>query len=368
MPDPLLEVEDLTTQFHTGDGVVSAVDGVSYSVDAGDTVGIVGESGSGKSVSVRSIVRLIEAPGRIESGTVRWKGKNVLTMSDAELRRIRGDEIAMIFQEPREALDPAYTVGYQIIEAIRAHENVSKSVARERAVDLLAEVGIPNPGEAVDRYPHEYSGGMAQRALIAMALACEPEVLICDEPTTALDVTIQAQILELLDEIQEERDLAIMFITHDMGVIAEVADRVNVMYAGEIVETADVEPLFASPKHPYTRGLLASIPGGQTGRRLQTIEGNVPTPNEPAAYCRFAPRCPKAFEECERIHPVSVPVGAEEEERTAACLLYPEGLSKGAAAQHHIDRGANTADATSRPFQDVTNSAEGGANVGGDGR
>ena len=321
MPAPLLEVEDLTTQFHTSDGVVSAVDGISYSVEAGETVGIVGESGSGKSVSVRSIVRLIESPGRIENGVVRWKGQNVLEMSDAELRRVRGDEIAMIFQEPREALDPAYTVGYQIVEAIRAHEEISKSAARERAVELLAEVGIPNPGEAVDRYPHEYSGGMAQRALIAMALACEPDLLIADEPTTGLDVTIQAQVIDLFERLQRDRDMALVMITHDLGVVSELCERVIVMYAGRIAETGPLNRVIDDPKHPYTRTFLRSVPRMDNPGALDPIEGTPPNLADPPSGCRFHPRCPDAKPLCQDARPPDITF---DDDRIAACYVHTE--------------------------------------------
>jgi peptide/nickel transport system ATP-binding protein len=340
--EPLLSVENLQTAFFTDKEIIRAVDGVNFDIRRGETVGIVGESGSGKSVTARSIMGLVDSPGRVlESSSIRFGGEELTDKTEEQYRNIRGGEIAMVFQDPLTSLNPVYTVGNQIKEALRLHQGLRGAAATEEAIDLLEAVGIPDASRRVTEYPHEFSGGMRQRAVIAMALACDPELLICDEPTTALDVTIQAQILELLDDLQEERGLAIMFITHDMGVIAEVSDRVNVMYAGEVVESAPVEELFENPRHPYTQGLLKSIPGNQPGvERLQTIEGDVPTPNEPATYCRFEPRCPKAFEECTRVHPAPVEVNTDldAEEHSAACLLYPEDVSQGEAVELHEQR------------------------------
>ncbi|WP_158058534.1 ABC transporter ATP-binding protein [Halorussus halophilus] len=338
--EALLSVENLQTAFFTDKEVIRAVDGVNFDIHRGETVGIVGESGSGKSVTARSIMGLVDSPGRVLDGSsIQFRGEELTEKSERQYRNIRGGDIAMVFQDPLTSLNPVYTVGNQIKEALRLHQNLKGSEATEEAVNLLEAVGIPDASRRVKEYPHEFSGGMRQRAVIAMALACDPELLICDEPTTALDVTIQAQILELLDDLQEERDLAIMFITHDMGVIAEVSDRVNVMYAGEVIESAPVEELFENPRHPYTEGLLKSIPGNQAeGERLQTIEGDVPTPNEPATYCRFEPRCPKAFEDCTKVHPVSVDVNDSADDHTAACLLYPEDSSEQEAVQLHKER------------------------------
>ena len=323
--EPVLSVRNLRTVFHTDREVIRAVDGISFDVERGETVGIVGESGSGKSVTARSVMGLVESPGRIQEGSsIEFQGEELVGKSEEEYRRVRGGGITMVFQDPLTSLNPVYTVGNQIKEAIRLHQGKRGQAATEEAVDLLEAVSIPDARRRLTEYPHQFSGGMRQRAVIAMALACEPDLLICDEPTTALDVTIQAQILDLLEGIQEERGLSIIFITHDMGVIADVSDRVNVMYAGEIVEKAPVEELFANPKHPYTRGLLESIPGRHPGEdRLRTIEGDVPTPNESATYCRFAPRCPERFEPCDDVHPENVDVGDEAADHQAACLLYP---------------------------------------------
>jgi peptide/nickel transport system ATP-binding protein len=346
--DPVLAVENLRTAFAQERETVYAVDDVSFTVGEGETVGIVGESGSGKSVTARSIMGLIDEPGRILDGSsIRFHGEELVDKTERQYRQYRGSGIGMIFQDPLTSLNPVYTVGNQIREALRLHRGLRGKRATEEAINLLEAVSIPDASRRVSEFPHEFSGGMRQRAVIAMTLACQPDLLICDEPTTALDVTIQAQILELLSDLQDERGLSIIFITHDMGVIAEIADRVNVMYAGEFVESAPVEDLFADPKHPYTRGLLASIPGRNAGAdRLETIEGDVPTPNEPATHCRFAPRCPEAFEDCEAVHPQRVDVSEREGDsrgdgasggldHEAACLLYPEDLPREEAVAHH---------------------------------
>jgi peptide/nickel transport system ATP-binding protein len=336
---PLLRVEDLQTAFFTDKETIRAVDGVSFDIERGETVGIVGESGSGKSVTARSIMGLVETPGRIVGGSIEYQGEELTGKSQEQWRQYRGGDIAMVFQDPLTSLNPVYTVGNQIREALRIHQGLRGADARQEAIELLEQVGIPDAPRRVKEYPHQFSGGMRQRAVIATALACDPDLLICDEPTTALDVTIQAQILELLQDLQDERNLSIMFITHDMGVIAEIADRVNVMYAGEIIEQAPVEKLFGEPKHPYTRGLLQSIPGRNADAdRLATIEGDVPTPNEPATYCRFAPRCPEAFEECEQVHPSLVEVGEDDDDHVAACLLYPDDVSRTEAIEMHGSR------------------------------
>ncbi|MEF8827430.1 MAG: ABC transporter ATP-binding protein [Halolamina sp.] len=315
---PMLSVEDLSVVFRTDKERVHALDGVNFDIREGETVGLVGESGSGKSVTARSILGLINDPGRIESGAIRFRGRD---LTDVGWTDARGD-IAIVFQDPSGSLNPVYTVGNQIREALKIHRGLTGRAAREEAIRLLESVGIPDAPGRVNAYPNEFSGGMRQRAVIATALACDPDLLVCDEPTTALDVTIQAQILDLLDDLQRESGLSILFITHDMGVVSTVADRVNVMYAGEIVERAPADRLFSDPAHPYTRGLLASIPSvGARGDRLLTIDGEVPTPNEAPTACRFAPRCPKAFEACDHVHPKHVDQGGGQ---SAACLLFEE--------------------------------------------
>jgi peptide/nickel transport system ATP-binding protein len=297
MTEPLLSVRDLQTHFHTDDGVVRAVDGVSFDVERGETVCIVGESGSGKSVTSESITRLFDSPpGRIEAGSVRFDGRDITALSERELREIRGGRIGHVFQNPQGALNPVYTVGSQIVEAVRLHRDLSKKRARARAIDLLDRVGIPDAAARVDDYPHEFSGGMKQRVVIAMALACQPDLLIADEPTTALDVTIQAQILRLLQDLQEEFDMSIVLITHDLSVVAEVADRVVVMYAGKVMERGGVFDIFERPSHPYTRALLECLPG--RGRETKAIGGTLPSATDPPDGCRFHPRCPHAVEEC----------------------------------------------------------------------
>jgi peptide/nickel transport system ATP-binding protein/oligopeptide transport system ATP-binding protein len=299
----LLEVKNLMTQFPTRAGVVRAVDGVSFYVDEGELLGLVGESGCGKSITALSLMRLVGAPGRIVGGEVWFGGENLLTATEERMREIRGDDIAMIFQDPMTSLNPVYTVGEQIAEAIRLHRGLNRRQAREAAVEAMREVSIPDPARRADDYPHQLSGGMRQRVMIAMALACDPRLLVADEPTTALDVTIQAQILELIDELRRTRNLGVLLITHDLGVVAEVADRVAVMYTGRIVEESPVAELFARPKHPYTEGLLRSVPklteaGVKRAGRLSTIEGTVPKPTNLPAGCHFAPRCPQRMPRC----------------------------------------------------------------------
>jgi oligopeptide/dipeptide ABC transporter ATP-binding protein len=290
--DTLLEIKDLRTYFYTDDGVVKAVDGVDLYVRRGETLGIVGESGSGKSVTFLSALRLIKSPGRIEGGQILFGGRNLLDASEQEMTRIRGNRISMIFQQPQSSLNPVFRVGDQIAEALRIHKKMSPSAAHAQAIDLLQQVGIAEPVRRARQFPHEMSGGMAQRVMIAMALACEPELLIADEPTTALDVTIQAQILDLMRKLRDELHIAIILITHDMGVVAEMADRIAVMYAGRIQEEAPVHELYANPRHPYTAGLLNSVPVlGRITDELAVIPGSPAQPLNLPPGCRFAPRC-----------------------------------------------------------------------------
>ena len=319
----LLEVSDLRTYFTTHGGVARAVDGVSFSVEEGETLGIVGESGCGKTVTSLSILGLIpNPPGEIASGSsIRFNGEELLAASPKRLREIRGNDISMIFQEPMTSLNPVYTVGNQIAEVLRLHRGMTRAEARAAGVRLLDEVGISDPDQRFDEYPHQLSGGMVQRVMIAMALSCEPRLLIADEPTTALDVTIQAQILDLLNGMRRRHGMALLLITHDLGVIGEVCDRVVVMYAGQIVETGTVEEILGDPRHPYTQGLLASLPDlGERGQPLTPIPGGVPDPVNWPAACRFRERCSFAWDQCGASSPGSFPVEPASD-RTARCWL-----------------------------------------------
>lgn len=329
MTQKLLSVKDLKTYFYTDDGVIPAVDGVSFDLDRGGTIGIVGESGCGKSVTSLSIMGLVpQPPGKIEGGVIEFEGKNLLDLSEAEMRNIRGNDISMIFQEPMTSLNPVFTVGNQIAEAIILHQNVDKATAREKAIEMLRLVGIPSPEQRVDDYPHQMSGGMRQRVMIAMALSCNPKLLIADEPTTALDVTIQAQILDLMRELREELGTAIMMITHDLGVIAELVEKVVVMYTGKIVEAADTHTIFKNPKHPYTVGLLASIPRlDGDGSRLQAIPGSVPIPGEFPKGCGFHPRCAFATDLCVRKRPPAFDLGNGHEVACWKVVDYDESAN-----------------------------------------
>ncbi|HEY2378898.1 MAG TPA: ABC transporter ATP-binding protein [Gemmatimonadaceae bacterium] len=312
MADTLLQIENLRTFFYGDGGVSRAVDGVSFSIGSGETIGLVGESGCGKSVTALSVLRLVMPPGRIEPGSqIVFEGRDLVTLGDRELRAVRGARIAMVFQEPMTALNPVFTVGEQIAEVVRIHGKASRREAWNRAVEMLQIVGIPSPAQRAREYPHQLSGGMRQRVVIAMALVMNPALVIADEPTTALDVTIQAQILELLQQLQSRFGTSILLITHDLGVVAETVSRVIVMYGGEIVEEAQVKTLFAEPHHPYTEGLLAAMPRlGEARERLRTIPGTVPPPTRWPSGCRFHDRCPYAWERCTTEHPPLYQIGS----------------------------------------------------------
>lgn len=321
----ILDVEDLRVYFYTKKGVSKAVDGNHFKMYENETLAIVGESGCGKSVTAMSILGLVDEPGKIVEGSkIMYGDTNLATCSADELYSIRGNDISMIFQEPMTSLNPVFTVGEQITENILLHEDVTKKEARERAIKLLDMVGIARPEKVVDDYPHQLSGGMRQRVMIAMALACSPKLLIADEPTTALDVTIQAQILKLMNDLKEKTGTSIMLITHDLGVVAQMADYVNVMYAGKVVESASVYEIFKNPKHPYTIGLMGSMPSLSTeGERLSTIEGTVPNPLELPKGCYFADRCTKACERCRQGQPKTIEVAPG---HNVACFLYEEEM------------------------------------------
>ncbi len=323
MADHLLEVKNLKVSFRTEDGVVRAVDGISFTLDPGEVLGIVGESGSGKSVTMMSVMRLIVDPNAVFEGEVIYKGRDIMKLSRDEMRSVRGSEIAMIFQDPMTSLNPVYRVGWQIAEQIRAHEPASKEAAHSRAVELLAAVGIPNPRVRVNDYPHQFSGGMRQRVMIAMALSCNPDLLIADEPTTALDVTIQAQILELIGKLKDDFGSAVVMITHDMGVVAEVADRVCVMYAGRVVEQGTKQDLFYDPQHPYTWGLLGSIArlDRPKPKRLTAIPGVPPSLINLPQGCAFGPRCAHRFERCAEVPELRDRLG--DSNHLDACHLEP---------------------------------------------
>ena len=324
MANNLVEFKGLKTYFYTEEGIVKAVDGVSFNIRPGETVGVVGESGCGKSVTAMSLMRLIpNPPGKIAGGEILFKGQNVLDLSDEDMRKIRGNAISVIFQEPMTSLNPVFTIGYQIGEVLELHQNMDKVQAEKKSIEMLKLVGIPRADEIVKSYPHELSGGMRQRAMIAMALACNPELLIADEPTTALDVTIQAQILDLMRNIKDKLNTSIMLITHDLGVIAEMADYVVVMYCGKIIEEAPVRELFANPMHPYTVGLLNSKPViNKDIDRLYSIPGQVPNPIGLPEDCHFCPRCEKAMKKCHEGEPHLINVN---ENHKVACWLY-EGV------------------------------------------
>ncbi|MBP1985646.1 peptide/nickel transport system ATP-binding protein [Halolamina salifodinae] len=320
--EPLLTVEGLTTEFTTDNGVLTAVDGIDFEIERGETLCLVGESGSGKTVASESITRIVPTPPGEVTGSVTFDGQEIISMSESELKEIRGGRIAHVFQNPQDALNHCYTVGWQIVEAIQTHEpNTSKQEARERAVGLLNDVGVANAAARLDDYPHEFSGGQKQRVMIAMALVTNPDLLIADEPTTALDVTVQAQILNLLEELQEEYNMSILFVTHDLGVVAGIADQVVVMYAGKVMERGGVHEIFDEPSHPYTRALLECLPG--KSRSAEGIPGSLPSPISPPDGCRFAPRCDYAVEECRAgDQPPEEPLS---ESHAVSCVHYQQG-------------------------------------------
>ena len=321
MAEKILQVKNLKTYFHTEAGLVKAVNEVSFDVEKGKTLGIVGESGCGKSITSLSIMGLVEKPGNIEGGEILFEGEDLLKKTEVQMRAIRGKKIAMIFQEPMTSLNPVYTIGQQLVEALLLHENMTKSEAKERAIEMLKLVKIPLAERRFDEYPHQLSGGMRQRVMIAMALAQNPSLIIADEPTTALDVTIQAQIMELMKEMKEKTGVSIMLITHDMGVVAEMADKIMVMYAGMVIEYATAREIFKDPKHPYTKGLLASIPRKDKDiDRLYTIEGTVPSLTSMPKGCRFCDRCTRAMEKCRNEQPPMYQFG----ERSVRCFLYED--------------------------------------------
>jgi len=327
----LLEINNLQTHFPTRAGVVKAADDVSFYIDEGELLGLVGESGCGKSITALSVMRLIAPPGKIVGGSITFKSEELLQASDHRMREIRGDDVSMIFQDPMTSLNPVYTVGEQIAEALRLHRGLNKNDAIAGAIEAMKEVAMPAPERRIKDYPHQLSGGMRQRVMIAMALACNPELLIADEPTTALDVTIQAQILELLNELRQTRRLAVLLITHDLGVVAEVADRVCVMYTGRIVEESGVDEIFEKPKHPYTQGLLKSVPklrgvGAAKETRLSTIEGTVPSPTNLPEGCHFAPRCEYRMDICTK---GVIPLYEIGNDVRVRCVLYDETIAEG---------------------------------------
>lgn len=321
MVQPILKIENLHTHFFTEKGEVPAVDGVDLYINPGEVLGVVGESGCGKSVTSLSVLKLVpNPPGRIVDGRILFKGRDIVPMKEREMRKIRGNAVSMIFQEPMTSLNPLFTVGQQIIETVRLHQGISKKEAREHAVDMLRKVGIPRPESIIDEYPHQLSGGMRQRVMIAMSISCNPELLIADEPTTALDVTIQAQILDLIRRLNEEQGTAVMMITHDLGVVAEMCHRVAVMYAGKVVEEGPVRDIFKNPLHPYTQGLIASVPRmDETRERLYSIPGNVPILSTSMQGCRFAPRCPHVMDICRRSLPE---LTLQDDRHSSRCWLH----------------------------------------------
>ncbi|NOU96885.1 ATP-binding cassette domain-containing protein [Paenibacillus sp. LMG 31456] len=348
MNQPVLQVKGVKTHFFTENGAVPSVDGITFNLFKGEILGIVGESGSGKSVTSLSVMRLIEHPGKIVEGEIRYQDRDLLQLEESEMRRIRGREIGMIFQEPLTALNPVFRIGHQIQESLMNHYKLNKQEAKQRVLELLRRVNIARPESVYEAFPHELSGGMRQRAMIAMAISCNPKILIADEPTTALDVTIQAQILRIMKEIIEKEGSSVILITHDLGVIAEMADRVAVMYAGQIVEQCDVFTLFREPKHPYTKGLLKSTPKLHNLKEtLDSIEGSVPNPLFMPSGCRFHPRCPYATESCTKHEPELIEPAPDHQVR---CLMY------GQEFEQHWQRRGEADGNDGKPQSDFTNS------------
>jgi peptide/nickel transport system ATP-binding protein len=346
MTDPLLSVRDLRTHFHTGDGTVRAVDGIDFDIRSGETVCLVGESGSGKTVACESITRLVPTPPGEITGAVRFDGGDLTEFPTNVLRQYRGDRIAHVFQNPQNALDPVYTIGSQLAEAVQFHRDESDAAARQRGVELLDRVGIPEAASRIDEYPHEFSGGMKQRVVIAMALAADPDILIADEPTTALDVTTQARILDLLNELKRERDMAILFVTHDLGVVAEMADRVLVLYAGKVMERGHVYDVFREPAHPYTQALFRSLPRRDT--QPEPIGGTLPSLIDPPGGCRFHPRCPHAIEDCMEGSQPPLEAVSDGSDREASCVFYDDDHDQSVVSED-VSASATMAGARSDP-------------------
>ena len=356
MTDPLLSVRDLHTHFHTSEGTVRAVDGIDFDVRSGETVCLVGESGSGKTVACESVTRLVPTPPGNITGTIRFDGGDLTELSTKTLRQCRGDRIAHVFQNPQDALDPVYTVGTQLAEAIQFHRDESKSTARQRVVELLDRVGIPEAASRIDEYPHEFSGGMKQRVVIAMALAADPDMLIADEPTTALDVTTQARILDLLHELKRERGMAILFVTHDLGVVAEMADRVLVLYAGKVMERGHVYDVFKRPAHPYTQALFRSLP--RRNSQSEPIGGTLPSLIDPPDGCRFHPRCPYAIDDCKTGNQPPFETVRDDSDRVVSCVFYDDDHDQ-SAVDEDVSASATMDGARSGP-QAESERADGG--------
>ena len=357
MTDPLLSARDLRTHFHTGDGIVRAVDDIDFDIYPGETVCLVGESGSGKTIACESITRLVSIPPGEIRGTVRFDGENLTELPTKKLRNYRGNRIAHVFQNPQGALDPVYTVGAQLVEAIQFHRSASESASRKRAIELLDQVGIPEAASRINEYPHEFSGGMKQRVVIAMALAADPDLLVADEPTTALDVTTQAGILDLLNELKRDRDMAILFVTHDLGVVAEMADRVIVLYAGKVMERGTVFEIFEQPAHPYTRALFRSLP--RRDKQPEPIGGTFPSATDPPAGCRFHPRCPHAVADCTTGDQPPLESVTGDSNQVVSCIFYDDEHDQ-SVVQDEARAGVSTSTSQSERQQTERERTDGG--------